>query len=302
MSSSSRILWSFIVGLFLLAGRGQNARGADTNRLSAAESARIAIATNAPYKIAENRILEFTLPLMPPARLAVVNSKNPVADFAKAAIAVPRGFDQEIPTPILLVTATSDGEASSIRQMHGYTNIALRAGWIVIAADGPFGKPPQDTPPWRWAMISTLLDHINKTWPGSKRWPMAVAGVSGGGKWAGLIGAILSQKDYNLMGVFMGAVNQDYASEAAKLYDPAIRYKDVPIWLSSGANDKLATPDHHQEVKVNLLHNGFTKVRLETFPGGHALSETELRKALEWFVEQYGKGSGDEPEKPAELK
>ena len=170
------------------------------------------------------------------------------------------------------------------------TNIALRLGWIVIAADGPFGKPANDNPPWRWAMASSLLEHIHKTWPKSRRWPIATAGVSGGGKWSGVLGAILANKGYNLVGVFMGAVNQDLASEAAKLYEPAVRYKRTPIFLSSGTDDKVATPEHHGQVKESLLHNGFTNIRLETFKGGHAVSEIELRKALLWFIENYAKG------------
>ena len=173
--------------------------------------------------------------------------------------------------------------------MTAFTNVALRLGWVVIAADGLYGKPPNDNPPWRFAMLSALLEHMHRTWPQSKSWPIACAGVSGGGKWAGVMGAILTRQGYNVIGVFMGAVNQDMASEAAKLYEPAVRYKEVPIYLSSGTEDKIATTQHHQEVKESLLHNGFSKVRLETFKGGHALSEGELRRALNWFLEQFSK-------------
>jgi hypothetical protein len=260
---------------------------ATTNRMQTS-----VVTTNAPYKVPENRIMEFSVPLGPSARVAVSNSKNPPVDFARAAIAIPSGFEPEIPTPILLICSTSDGNASSINAMRFFTNVALRLGWIVIAADGPV-KPQQDNPPWRWAMVSSLLDHINKAWPGSKRWPIVAAGNSGGGKWAGVVGAILSQKGYNLIGVFMSAVNQDYASEAAKIYDPAVRFKQVPIYISSGTEDKVATPDHHEQVKDSLLRNGFGMVRLESFKGGHALSEGELRKALAWFVEYYGKDSSE---------
>jgi hypothetical protein len=247
-------------------------------------------ATNAPYKIPENKIIEFNVPLSASARLSVIHSKNPPVDYVRVAIAVPEAFDPEIPTQILLINGTSDGIGSSIRPMVAFTNIALRLGWIVIAADAPM-KPPDDSPPWRWAMISSLLDHINKAWPGSKRWPIVTAGISGGGKWAGVIGAILSQKGYNLIGVFMGAVNQDFASEAAKLYDPAIRFKQVPFYVSSGTDDKIATPEQHQQVKESLLSSGFGQVRLETFKGGHALSEAELKKALSWFIDLYTKDS-----------
>jgi hypothetical protein len=260
---------------------------AGTNAVPAAEMA----STNAPYRMPELRILEFPVNLTPAARTSVSNSKNPMVDFARAAIAVPRGFDRELPTPILLVNGTSDGDASSIRLMPSYTNVALRMGWIVIAADGPLGKPLNDSPPWRWAMVSSLLEHMNRTWPGSRRWPIASAGTSGGGKWSGVMAGVLVQRGYNVIGVFMGGVNEDYASETAKLYDPAIKFKQVPIYLSSGTDDKIATPQQHSDVKDSLLHHGFNTVRLETFKGGHALSELELRKALNWFIEQYARGS-----------
>lgn len=248
-------------------------------------------ATNAPYRIPQNQIIPFLVPLTREAKISVANSKNPPVEYARAGIAVPTGFDPEIPHPILLIGASSDGEASSLRSMQAFTNVALRLGWVVIAAESPQGKVPHDNPPWRWAMISALLDHMHRSWPGSKRWPIASAGVSGGGKWAGVVGAILANKGYKLVGVFMGAVNQDFASEAAKLYEPAARYKQTPIFLSSGTEDKIATPQHHHDVKENLLHHGFTYVRLETFKGGHALAEADLRKALNWFLEVYGQGN-----------
>jgi hypothetical protein len=282
------LLWVAMIQWWSFASLAQT--NASTNRTAPRTNITArAASTNAPYKIPENRIMEFMVPLSSTARVAVANSKNPFVDHARAAIAVPIGFEPDIPTPILVICGTSDGDGSSIRQMRAYTNVALRLGWMVVAADGPSGKPPNDNPPWRWAMLSSLLDHINKTWPASKRWPIALAGVSGGGKWAGVMGAILSQKQYNLIGVFMGAVNQDIASEAAKVYDPAVHFKETPVYLSSGTDDKLATPQHHEEVRESLLHNGFTTVRLETFKGGHALSEAELRRALMWFIERYGK-------------
>lgn len=253
--------------------------------------------TNVPYQIPPNRILQFSLPLTSAAKVAIAAGKNPPIDFARAAIAVPSGFDPEIPTPILLVSGSSDGEASSIRVMPAFTNVALRLGWIVIAVDGPYGKPPNDDPPFRWGLISSLLDHMHKTWPGSKRWPIVAAGFSGGAKWSGVIGAILAQKGFNLVGVFMGGVNQDMASKAAQLYDPAVRFKRTPIYLSSGSKDKIATPAHHEEVKESLVSNGFSKVRLESFEGGHGLSDNELRKALGWFLEVYSKPPEESPPK-----
>ncbi len=287
MSTVTRIVSALFCWTVLLSTYAQApATRAKTNSPAPPVSA----TTNAPYKIPENRIIEFNVPLSKTARLSVLNTKNPPVDYAKVAIAVPQGFDPEIPTQILLINGTSDLSGSSIRPMVAFTNVALQLGWIVVATDPPV-KPVDDSPPWRWAMISSLLEHINKAWPGSRRWPMVSAGISGGGKWAGVIGAVLSQKGYNLIGVFMGGVNQDFASEAAKVYDPAIKFKQVPFYISSGTDDKIATPEQHQQVKESLLSNGFGQVRLETFKGGHALSEVELKKALTWFIDLYTKDS-----------
>lgn len=250
--------------------------------------------TNVTYKIRPNVIHEFAVPLTAAAKVGVATSKNQAVEMAKAAIAVPLGFDPEIPHPILVVVATSDGLASSLSAMPYFTNAALRLGYVVLAADGPYGKPPNDNPAWRWAMLSSLLEHTQKSWPGSRKWPIACAGFSGGGKWAGVIGAILSQKGFNLIGVFQGGVNQDMASQAAKLYDPAARYKKTPIFLSSGSDDPVATPDQHFQVKESLEENGFTNVRLDTYKGGHEMDARELQNALKWFIEEYSKPALDD--------
>src|SRR5690349_10386116 len=73
------------------------------------------VSTNAPYKTPPNRIIEFSVPLSQSAKLSVANSRNPAVETARAAIAVPLGFDPEVPTPILLVCGSSDGDGSSIR-------------------------------------------------------------------------------------------------------------------------------------------------------------------------------------------
>ncbi|MGV3773437.1 MAG: hypothetical protein ACO1QB_11085 [Verrucomicrobiales bacterium] len=238
------------------------------------------------YRIPPNTILETILPLTPASRISVQSSKNPMVYTVREAIAVPYGFNPTNLNKILIISGTSDGEGSSIRAMRSFTNIALRLGWMVVAADGPNGKPPQDNPPWRWAMLSTVLDHIHKVWPESRKWPVACAGFSGGAKWSAITGAILSQKGYNLVGVFMGGCNQDMASEAARLYWPATKFKKVPMFLSSGSEDTVATPSHHVAVKESMLDSGFYRVRLESYKGGHDLDPQSLRTALYWFFEE----------------
>lgn len=252
----------------------------------------VAAATRA-YRIPPNTILEAIIPLTAAARVSVQSSKNPMVYTAREAICVPFGFSPTNLNKILIISGTSDGEGSSIRAMRSFTNIALRLGWVVVAADGPTGKPQQDNPPWRWAMLSSVLDHIHTAWPGSRNWPVACAGFSGGAKWSALMGAILSQKGYNVVGTYMGGCNQDMASEAARLYWPATKFKKTPMFLSSGSEDTIATPAHHVAVKESMLDNGFERVRLEGYKGGHNLDEATLRTALYWFFEEVMDRKGE---------
>src|SRR5687768_3162773 len=92
------------------------------------------VSTNAPYRIPEGRILQFNVPLTREGKMALA-AKNQVVPYAKGAIVVPPNFDPELPTAILLVSGSSDADGSSIRMMPAYTNVAMRLGWIVIAAD-----------------------------------------------------------------------------------------------------------------------------------------------------------------------
>jgi hypothetical protein len=251
--------------------------------------------TNFTYQIPTNTIIEFQVPLTPSAQIAVANSGNGILQVANAGIAVPAGFNPTNIYPLLIVNATSDSDGSSIRSMKGFTNVALKLGFVVMAADGPFGRPTNDSPAFRYAMLSSVMEHTHRSWPASKKWPVACAGFSGGAKWSGVIGASLSARGYHTMGVFMGGCNEDYASQAARNYHPAVRYKRTPMFLSSGNQDNIATPQHHEDVRRNLVMNGFNMVRLESHEGGHSLDQDHLEKALGWFLQVYRmqRGSGE---------
>ena len=62
----------------------------------------------------------------------------------------------------------------------------------------------------------------------------------------------------------------------------------MPIWLSSGSGDTIATPQEHNLVKASLDRIGFKRVRLEQFAGGHQLKRSEVQRALRGF-RQLGK-------------
>jgi hypothetical protein len=265
-----------LIGCIFLVALWQ-AHGQETNQESGS-------ATNLTYQLPTSTIIEFLVRLSPQAQAAVANGKNGNLSVANVGLALPPGFEPTNNYPVLVINATSDGDGSSIRSMKLFTNVALKLGFVVLAADGPFGKPTNDTPAFRFAMLSSALEHIHRSWPASKAWPLACAGVSGGAKWSGVIGASLSNRGHRLLGVFMGACNEDYASEAAKMYGPSPAYKRTPIFLSSGNHDNIATPTHHETVRRSLVMNGFNMVRLESHEGGHTLDPVHLETALKWFL------------------
>jgi len=59
----------------------------------------------------------------------------------------------------------------------------------------------------------------------------------------------------------------------------------VPGWFSTGEDDSLRSPTHMQEQLDSLIPLGFDNLVLEIFPGGHGLSEEEVRRVTEWWLE-----------------
>lgn len=229
-------------------------------------------------------LLPFQAPIPPDALLSLQASKNPVVPHAIGALQLPLGFSPTNNYPMMIVSGSSDDNGSSVEVMRYYTNMAVRLGWVVLAADGPFGKPQNDTPPWRWAMLSSALRHVHTAWPSSTNWPVACVGFGGGAKWSAIMASVLAQRNYNLVGVFLASCNEDTASAAAKLYHPATRFKATPIFLSSGRKNEAATPAQMLEVKESMEDHGFKKIRLESFQGSHHLDQRHLRTALKWFL------------------
>jgi predicted esterase len=60
----------------------------------------------------------------------------------------------------------------------------------------------------------------------------------------------------------------------------------LPIWISSGISDRIATPPQEEQVKGSLVRTGFQSVRVSRFSGGHEVNRADLRGALKWFREQ----------------
>jgi predicted esterase len=211
----------------------------------------------------------------------------------KAVLALPEGFDPKKPSPILLVTASSG--SSAVQMWPAYTNVALREGWIVVAVDGPKVSEGTDKSNFSRAMISALFEHLRRSWPQSKTWPVACAGFSGGGKRAAMTAADLMVARDNVIGVFMGGCNKerttntDRASDGYHVSKPGVAFLDLPFFLSNGLNDPIAGPQRALEVKQLMEQTGFRKIRLEIYPGQHQLDTNHLRLALQWFRPPPGK-------------
>ncbi|MSU63915.1 MAG: hypothetical protein EXS31_16235 [Pedosphaera sp.] len=239
----------------------------------------------AKTNITAGSLFRFNAPLSAHSKMVVTRGGNQAVDEAIGAIVLPPGFNPTNQYPVLIVSTTSDGDASSIGAMKRYTNMAAKVGWVVFAADGPSGKPPRDDLTWRWSMLATTLARIHEEWPASRKWPVACAGFSGGAKWSAYIGSSAMRQGYSLIGVFMGGCNEDAASIAFSYYRPGDRFKQVRFFLSSGTGDTMATPWHHVGVRRSMEKYGFKAVRLETYVGGHQLNEPHLERALQWFNE-----------------
>ena len=170
-----------------------------------------------------------------------------------------------------------------------YRNAAVAEGWIVLAGDGD--RPPsRDTAGWRAGMTLAALDALHSSFPGSKNWPIAVAGFSGGAKRAGNLAPLLAIAGNRVIGIFLTGINEDRLSEGYRQFQPGSAFLRTPIYLSSGQQDKVARIADQQLVKRKMEQAGFTRVRQEIMPHGHAVSRSAIREALRWFRELQGSG------------
>lgn len=208
---------------------------------------------------------------------------NPRPDTGRAVLTFPAGFDPSRNSPILIVTSTSDFNRTSAMDADWYRPAATAEGWIVLGSDATI-SPRIDSTQWRLGLLAAALEAIRKEWPQTSRWPVAFAGFSGGSKRSGILGPMLAKSgSVRVCGFFLSGINEDRLSEGYKTYQPGGGFLEVPVWLSSGSSDAVATPQAHGLVKASLERTGFKRVRLEQFGGGHQLKMSEVRRALQWF-------------------
>jgi hypothetical protein len=206
-----------------------------------------------------------------------------VPDTAVVVIAVPPLFDPHKTWPVLVVFSTSDFKRLNRDDLLDfYRDAALAEGWIVIAGDGHEFQT-HDTNGWRAAMTLAGLDALHRSFPGSDRWPVAVAGFSGGAKRASLLAPLLVLKGCWLCGMYLSGANQDVLSLSYRKSGIGRPFLQMPVFISSGTNDNIAPPDQARSMAASIRSAGFQSVRIETFVGGHAVKNAHTIEALRWF-------------------
>ena len=210
---------------------------------------------------------------------------NPRPTTGRALLFFPKGFDPARAWPILIVTSTTDMGRTSPMDAPWYQKPANDEGWIVLAPDATI-TPHNDSTLWRLGLLGAALEAIRKEWPQSAQWPVAFAGLSGGAKRSGVLGAMLAKSGtVKICGFFLAGINDDRLSAAYQEYQPPAAFLNVPVWISNGDRDQIAPPRLQEKVYFSLKRTGFQHVRLEGFFGGHQLKQSEVRRALKWFRE-----------------
>lgn len=247
------------------------------------------VGTTPTISVTPGQVSNFDAPLSVKQRAAAMREGNPAVTTAKITLGVPNGFDPTNIYPLLVISATVDYPNSSL--FPRYQKEAMEAGWVVMAADGA-DKPKEDHGDWRWAMISAGVDAIEASWPAAKKWPVACGGFSGGAKRSGFMAGRFAKTPHKVIGMLMGGVNQDMASESLQKDQPPFgMFVRVPIFLSSGTADTIATPEQHQNVMQSMKASGFLKVRLESYTGAHDPYPQHTTEALNWFMAESSQGS-----------
>ena len=245
-------------------------------------------ATIAGQVIRENKEIEIHFPVGKYFQDYAAEGGNPRPTTGRAVLMFPKGFEPTRPWPILIVTSTTDGHRTSPMDAGFYERAATAEGWIVLASDATI-KPRVDTTLWRLGLLAAALQAVRAEWPQSIKWPVVFAGLSGGAKRSCVLGAMLATTgSVNIQGLFLAGINEDRLTPACKEYHPPADFLNVPIWLSSGMSDFIATPKLYSHVKTSLELSGFRRVRVESFPGGHEVNAAEVQRALRW-IRQVGR-------------
>lgn len=234
--------------------------------------------------LAPGATVRVSVPLNDTEKSYVAEGGNAVPAYTVATLAVPGGFDPAKTWPVLVVFSSSQNQFPSwFDLICWYRKTALAEGWVLLAGDGPKPPPRLDSSGWRAGHILAALDALHRSFPGSKNWPIACAGQSGGAKRASYLAPLLAAAGYRVTGIFLEGMNEERITDSYRRFNPGRDFLRTPIFLSSGVRDIIATLDQQNAVENSMRRTGFENIRHSTFPGGHQVLPRELREALRWF-------------------
>ena len=210
----------------------------------------------------------------------------------KLGIVLPTNFDPAVPAKFLWVSSPINSEADrlagNIPSIGTYAATAVSQGWAVIAVDCNLGNPRRDDN--AATDVDLPIHHqavamLSAAWPGFSKSTFACAGYSGGSKASFYRVGQLATANLQVSGLFLGGCNEDKTEDAKK--ETKVRSGDlrqIKVFVSNGKTDDIATVAAGKAVGEST-DKEFGAVRIETFEGGHTISQEQLKSALAWFIE-----------------
>ena len=233
------------------------------------------------------------------AALAELPALSP--DRVELAVALPAAFDPAQEHPILITQVTADRFRSNIDELPMYAPAALADGYVIVTAQGiPWPRSEgSDNLMHRYVSVRAALRWLAGEFPQSERWPIVLAGFSGGAKISQVLAVSLLLEQRRVEGVFLGGCNEDHSGLLLGQY-PAMkdRFSHIAFFLSAGRQDRIAPLESVHAVADGLRRSGVEHLELSVHPGGHQLDKQDLSKALRWFRAQLAVGTV--PTKPAQ--
>lgn len=204
----------------------------------------------------------------------------------KIEIGLPKDFDPSKGCPIFIQWNTSDHK-SHLRGTRRFWPTCNSEGWMLVSIEGA----PDSKTTWSnsvfYAGVKEFFEQLHQKYPGSKEWPVATGGFSGGSKICQWMGGLMDELEgVNLRGYWIGGCNEsffEYAVQDLSVSKKTLR--GVKAYISCGNQDKYLSARSNERVLNGIKEFGL-QVRQETYGGAHKVSKKQLAEAFAWFLKE----------------